>query len=183
MCAANNSPLVKSKQSNGKSTTTTSKQEPKWLQMKRQNKSSADKTAKPIEKPSSSAQKPSQQSREEKRKRWAKKAKPVAKPVVRRGPVYEYISNCCSIQCHKPDAGSKVSAVDPETGKPSKKDKALGLGHWRCNGVNGCKKSCKVTPRASKPKEVTEVLTKGDFGGLKLDPYPAKLQIPSLKEN
>src|SRR5208337_3237529 len=137
MCAAPNSTLPKKS-----STTQDSKPEPAWLKMKQQNRSSAEKNAKPIAKSSSSAQKPSDQSRSAKRARWAKKSKPVAKPVVKRGPEREYVSACCSLPARKPAAGAKEVAKDAETGKM--KDKSKGLGHWHCSG---CGKGCKVTPR------------------------------------
>lgn len=139
MCAAPNSPRVTSNQSNEKSTT---KPEPKWMTMKKQNKSSAGKTAKPIVKPSSSAQKPNEPSRNQKRARWAKQSKPVAKPAVKRGPEKEYISACCSAPATKPPCGQKESVKDPDSGKM--KDKPKGLGHFRCSQ---CRKVAKVTPR------------------------------------
>jgi hypothetical protein len=139
-----------------------SKPVPKWMKMKLQNKSSADKTAKPTAKKSSaSAQKPKEGTRDEKRKRWAKKAKPIAKPPVRRGPVNEYISVCCSAPAQKPPCGTKVASLDPETGRPAKSDKTTGLGHFRCSQ---CRKACKVKPQAPKAKEAAPraaVLTDG----------------------
>ena len=121
---------------------------PKWLKMKQQNKSSADKTVKLIvQKSSSSAQKP-KETRNAKRARWAKKAKPVAKAPVRKTPTYEYVSACCSVPVTKPRCGEKVPTLNPDSGKT--KDKPLGLGKWHCNGVGGCKKYCKVTRKAYK---------------------------------
>lgn len=155
MCAVQDNSLThKSKQSNVKSTTNSSKPEPKWLQMKRQNKSSAGKTVKPTGKPSNSAQKPNTQTRNQKRARWAKKAKPVAKVAPRRGPVYEYVSKCCSVPCRKVPTGTKTPMLDAETGKM--KDVVSGLGKWRCST---CKKYCKVT-RQAPAKVVTTDLTK-----------------------
>lgn len=151
MCAAPNSHTQQSKQSSEKSMKTSSKPEPKWLKMKRLNKSSADKTEKPTGKTSSSAQKANQQTRKKKRDRWAKKSKPVAKPAARRrGPVFEYVSSCCGIPCQKTPCGTKIPTVDPESGKA--KEKVTGLGTWRCNGVGGCKKTCKVTRKAPAAK-------------------------------
>ena len=131
--------------------------EPKWLQMKKLNKSSADKTAKPTVKKSSGSaqQKPnvnpkSEGTRNEKRARWAKKSKPVARPVaVKRGPAKEYISVCCSAPAQKPPCGTKTPTKDPDSGKM--KDKASGLGHFRCSQ---CRKACKVKPQAPAPKVV-----------------------------
>ena len=139
------------------STSTATKKEPKWMTMKKQNKSSAGKTAKPIAKQSSgSAQKPNNESRSVKRARWAKKAVPKQKPVVKRGPVREYISVCCSAPATKPPCGTKVVNIDPETGKPAKKDKATGLGHFRCSQ---CHKACKVKPQAPTAKVATKPAT------------------------
>lgn len=167
MCAAPNSQSA----SNQKTSTSSTKQVPNWLKMKQQNKSSAGKNAKPIvQKPSGSAQKP-QQTRNEKRARWAKKSKPIAKPIVRSGPVKEYISACCSASATKPPCGQKEATKDPESGKT--KDKAKGLGHFRCSQ---CKKVCKVTPRKPAEKET------GNMGWLHLDPYPAKLHTPAIAE-
>ena len=143
MCAAN----LTNKNTPSPSSQGTNKPVPKWLKMKQQNKSSAGKTVKPTApKSSGSAQKPHQETRNEKRARWAKKAKPVAKPVLQRGPVHEYISACCTAPATKPPCGTKVASIDPETGKPAKKDKTTGLGHFRCSQ---CRKACKVTPRKS----------------------------------
>lgn len=171
MCAApnsNNSPTQKSTPSNASS----SKPEPKWLTLKKKNLSSAGKKGKRIEQKSSgSAQKPNQQSRNEKRARWAKKNRPVVKPVVKRGPVKEYLCDCHGEAARKPRAGTKVAVQDPETKKM--KDKFLGLGKWRCATTG---KRCKVTPQAPKAKETPQ----GSFGGVHLDPYPAKLQTPVL---
>ena len=134
------------------STSTATKKEPKWMTMKKQNKSSAGKTAKPtVQKSSGSAQKPNNESRSVKRARWAKKSKPVAKVPVQRGPVKEYVSACCSAPATKPRAGAKEVQKDPESGKM--KDKAKGLGHWRCSS---CGKATKVTPRKPEPKESTK---------------------------
>lgn len=145
MCAASNSTKTQKSIAVSSTPSTATKPVPKWLKMKQQNKSSAGKTVKPTApKSSGSAQKPHQETRNEKRARWAKKAKPVAKaPVVKRGPVKSYASVCCSLPASKPNCGTKVASVDPETGKPAKKDKHTGLGHWRCSG---CRKVCKVTP-------------------------------------
>lgn len=88
------------------------------------------------------------QTRDEKRKRWAKRHKVVTKPVVKRGPVKEYITACCSLPGIKPRAAQKDMAKDPESGKM--KETVKGLGHWRCSG---CGKLAKVTPR--KPVIVT----------------------------
>ena len=158
MCASQNvtSTTVTSTVSSN-SQKNSSKPIPKWLKMKQQNKSSAGKqTAKPIAKPSlSSAQpKPSEGTREEKRKRWAKKSKPVAKPVaVKRGPAKEYISVCCSAPAQKPPCGTKTPTKDPDSGKM--KDKASGLGHFRCSQ---CKKACKVRSQAPAPKEIVDAV-------------------------
>ena len=160
MCAAPNSTHSTSTQCqptpvpNHTSSSQTSKSPvPKWLKMKQQNKSSAGKqTAKPIAKPSlsSAQQKPSEGTRNEKRARWAKKSQPVARPVaVKRGPVREYVSVCCSAPATKPPCGTKTPTKDPDSGKM--KDKASGLGHFRCSQ---CRKACKVKPQAPAPKVV-----------------------------
>src|SRR5271157_5975409 len=78
-------------------------------------------------KQSGSAQKPNHQSRNEKRARWAKKSKPAARPIVKRGPVKEYVSSCCSLAAMKPRCGQKETMKDPESGKM--KDMQKGLGH------------------------------------------------------
>jgi hypothetical protein len=140
MCAASNTRTAVT----STSTTALTKPVPKWLKMKQQNKSSAGKTAKPIVKPSSNAQKPQQDTRNAKRARWAKKAKPVAKPIVKKGPVKEYVSKCCSLPATKPAAGLMESVKDAESGKM--KEQAKGLGHWRCSG---CHKVCKVRSGAA----------------------------------
>ena len=171
MCAASNTTNL---QVSTPKPPSQSKPVPKWLKMKQQNKSSAGKqTAKPIAKPSlSSAQpKPSEGTRNEKRARWAKKVKPVARPVaVKRGPVREYVSVCCSAPAQKPPCGTKTPTKDPDSGKM--KDKASGLGHFRCSQ---CKKACKVKPQTPAPK------TTGTIGGSCPDiVYPAKLQTPEV---
>ena len=173
MCAAQHS----TKTSNQSSTV--SKPVPKWMKMKQQNKSSAGKTAKPTVnsgtvKQSSSAQKVNEGTREEKRKRWAKKAVPKQRPVApRRENAYEYISVCCGVVANKPRCGMKVASVDPETGRPAKKEKSTGLGHFRCSQ---CRKACKVKTQAPTSK------TAGNIGGSCPDIiYPAKLQTPVLE--
>lgn len=120
----------------------------------------------------SSAQKPNGESRNAKRARWAKKNKPVAKPLFKRGPEKEYISACCSVPARKPRAGEKMAEKDPESGRT--KDKAKGLGHWRCGQ---CGKPCKVTPRKPEPKPV------GNMGDNTVPcvVFPAKLQTPILE--
>ena len=149
MCAASN--LTNPKPPVSTKPLTTSKPIPKWLKMKQQNKSSAGKqTAKPIAKQSlsSAQQKPNEGTRNEKRARWAKKSKPIARPVaVKRGPAKEYVSACCSAPATKPPCGTKTPTKDPDSGKM--KDKASGLGHFRCSQ---CRKACKVKPQA-KAKE------------------------------
>ena len=157
MCASQNvtSTTVTSTVSSN-SQKNSSKPIPKWLKMKQQNKSSAGKqTAKPIAKPSlSSAQKPNEGTRNEKRARWAKKSTPVARPVaVKRGPVREYVSVCCSAPATKPPCGTKTPTKDPDSGKM--KDKASGLGHFRCSQ---CKKACKVRSQAPAPKEIVDAV-------------------------
>ena len=92
-------------------------------------------------KQSGSAQKPSGESRNAKRARWAKKARPAAKPIAKRGPVKSYTSLCCTMPAIKPRCGAKEAVKDAESGKI--KDKAKGLGHWRCSA---CQKVCKVRP-------------------------------------
>jgi hypothetical protein len=157
MCAASNlliKPTHGSVPSSAKPTTapiqgstpSSAKTEPKWMKMKRLNKSSSEKTAKPIAKPSS-AQQPSQ-TRNEKRARWAKKNRPVAKPVVSRGPAKEYLCECHKEPARKPRAGTKVATQDPETKKV--KDTAQGLGKWHCATTG---KITKVTPRVTKTNE------------------------------
>ena len=93
-------------------------------------------------------QKP-QQSREQKRKNWAKRSKPVAKPVALALPAREYVSVCCNAPAHKPKAGQKEVAKDPESGKM--KSGSKGLGHWRCGQ---CGKTCIVS---CKKKEIENV--------------------------
>ena len=155
MCATQNTTSQISRPSEN-----SSKPVPKWLKMKQQNKSSAGKTAKPTvnsgtAKQSSSAQKPSEGTRNEKRARWAKKAVPKQKPVApRRENAYEYISACCSAVANKPRCGMKVASVDAETGRPAKKEKVTGLGHFRCSQ---CRKVCKVRPQAPTAKALTPV--------------------------
>ncbi len=175
MCAAN-SPTNSSTTSNAKST----KPEPKWLQMKRKNLSSAGKTTGPTAKKSSgSAQSPNQQTRNEKRARWAKKNKPVAKKpaAAPRGPVKEYLCECHGEPAKKPRAGTKVAAQDPESKKV--KDKFLGLGKWRCATTA---KRTKVTPQAAKaiPGSTAQPTIGGSFPDVV---YPAKLQTPVLTED
>ena len=148
MCAASNSTKTQKSIAVSSTPSTATKPVPKWLKMKQQNKSSADKIAKPIApKSSSSAPKKNEATRDEKRARWAKKSKPVAKPVVRRDPEKEYISACCSVPARKPKAGERVSTKAPDSGKM--KEVPRGLGHWRCTG---CGKVAKVTPRKPQPK-------------------------------
>ena len=148
MCAAPNSQSNLNPKTSPSSTT---KPVPKWLKMKQQNKSSAGKTAKPTApKSSGSAQKPSEGTRNEKRTRWAKKSVPKQKPVApRKENVHEYISTCCSVVANKPRCGMKVASIDPETGRPAKKEKVTGLGHFRCSQ---CRKVCKVKTQAPTAK-------------------------------
>ena len=90
----------------------------------------------------------SQSKRNAKRARWAKKHVP--RPVApKRGPVKEYISGCCNLPAHKPQAGQKQTLQNADSGKMETTPK--GLGHWRCTG---CNKIAKVTPR--KPEVKTE---------------------------
>ena len=157
MCAT---PLSTSQVTSSVSTTPV----PKWLKMKQQNKSSAGKTAKPTvnsgtAKQSSSAQKPNEGTREEKRARWAKKAVPKQKPSVRKEPLHEYITACCSVPARKPVAGQKEMTKDAETGKM--KDKPKGLGKWRCTA---CGKVAKVTPRKPEPKGEVRAVKGADLG-------------------
>jgi hypothetical protein len=112
--------------------------------------------------------KPNDQSRNAKRARWAKKSKPAPKSLAKRGPIYEYISKCCSLPASKPRCGLKEAVKDPESGKM--KDKTKGLGHWRCSG---CRKVCKVIPRKPQPKElitaaspVGATIIVGDMGAI-----------------
>lgn len=126
---------------------------------------------------STSSNKPNQNSRNAKRARWAKKNKPTPRPAVNRGPVKEYVCDCHGEPARKPKSGTKVTAKDPETGKM--KDKFLGLGKWRCATTG---KVAKVSPRKPQPKE-NPYLTpeqKGAIAGLKIDPFPGKLQTPVL---
>ena len=60
--------------------------------------------------------------------------------VPRRGPVFLYVSSCCSLPARKPIAAVKVFTLNPDSGKS--KETPKGLGHWKCSG---CGKSCKVT--------------------------------------
>lgn len=69
----------------------------------------------------------------------------------RRGPVFEYISACCSLPARKPQTGRKEAVQDPESKKM--KDQTKGLGHWRCSG---CGKATKVTPQ--RPASKTEAV-------------------------
>ena len=175
MCAAPNSTSTTTPSRTSQVTAGSTKPVPKWLKMKQQNKSSAGKTAKPtVQKSSSSAQKANEGTREEKRKRWAKKAVPKQKPVApRRENAYEYISACCSVVANKPRCGMKVASVDPETGRPAKKEKSTGLGKFRCSQ---CRKVCKVKPQAPTAKVA------GSIGGSCPDViYPAKLHTPVLE--
>jgi hypothetical protein len=175
MCAASN-PVPTPSQVTSNHTKSASKPVPKWLKMKQQNKSSAGKTVKPtVQKSSGSAQKPSEGTRNEKRARWAKKAVPKQRPVApRRENTYEYISVCCGVVANKPRCGMKVASVDPETGRPAKKEKSTGLGHFRCSQ---CHKACKVKPQAPTVKA-----TAGTIGGTVPDVvYPAPLHTPVLE--
>lgn len=113
-----------------------------------------------------SSAKPNGPTRNEKRARWAKKSKPAVKPAVKRGPVKEYTSACCSALATKPAAGAKESFKDPESGKS--KDKAKGLGKWRCTT---CHKVTKVTPRKPEPP-MANLSTRS--------PYPGPLTTPVL---
>ena len=185
MCAAPNSTNVPNSSTK---TTPSTKPVPKWLKMKQQNKSSAGKTAKPtVQKSSGSAQKPQQETRNAKRARWAKKSKPVAKVApVKRGPVKSYTSACCSLPATKPACGLKIATIDPETGKPAKKAKSTGLGHFRCSQ---CHKTCKVVPQAPKAKVTMGTVEGADLGrgaaiigGSFPDiVYPAPLHTPVLE--
>jgi hypothetical protein len=121
-------------------------------------------------KQSGSAQRPNDQSRSAKRARWAKRSKPVAKPVVRTGPVFEYISACCSLPASKPRCGAKTPTKDPETGRM--KDQTKGLGHFRCSG---CRKVCKVTPQKAAPKGSIAISVPDAV-------FPGPLTTPVLKE-
>lgn len=77
--------------------------------------------------------------------------KPAPKPVVKRGPINEYVSVCCSLPAEKPACGSTL-ATQTEGKKVTKV--VRGLGHFRCTG---CRKGCKVTAR--KPQTKTEIIT------------------------
>ena len=168
-CAAPNSTNVPNS-----SPKTTNKPVPKWLKMKQQNLSSAGKTAKPTAQKSSggAAQKPVNESRDQKRKRWAKQNKPKQKPVTPKADAKEYISACCSVPARKPRAGAKEAVKDADSGKT--KDKAKGLGHWRCSG---CSKACKVTPR--KPEPV--VVTLQNSLKRAMDTLPTLLEVPNVE--
>ena len=161
MCAASNSTKTQKSIAVSSTPSTATKPVPKWLKMKQQNKSSAGKqTAKPIAKQSSgSAQKPNEPSRNQKRARWAKKAVPKQKPSVRKEPLHEYITACCSVPARKPVAGQKEMTKDAETGKM--KDKPKGLGKWRCTA---CGKVAKVTPRKPEPKGEVRAVKGADLG-------------------
>jgi hypothetical protein len=87
-------------------------------------------------------------SRNEKRARWAKSNRPKAKPSIKSPNVKEYISLCCSAPSHKPKAGQKETAKDPDSGKMKTAPK--GLGHWRCGQ---CGKVCKVSAQKPVPRE------------------------------
>ncbi len=82
-----------------------------------------------------------------KKSKYAKKfhgkkhQKPVAKP---RGPVNEYISQCCGTPALKPRCGEKVNNSEA----------VRGLGHFHCTG---CRKVAKVTVRKPQPKEEPKV--------------------------
>ena len=96
--------------------------------------------------------------------------RPQQKSVVHKGPVFEYISECCGVPARKPRAGAKEAEKDSESGRM--KDKVKGLGHWRCGQ---CGKVCKVTPRKPEPKVM------GSIGGSCPDIiYPAKLHTPTI---
>lgn len=148
MCATSSLPTVTSKPLNEKSTT---KQVPKWLKMKQQNRSSVEKTAKPIvQKSSASAQIPHDETRNEKRARWAKKSKPAVKPIVRKGPVNEYLCECHNEPARKPHAAQADMVKDADSGKLKSKPK--GLGKWRCATTG---KITKVRPQRPAPKVLT----------------------------
>lgn len=57
------------------------------------------------------------------------------KLLVRRAPVFEYISKCCNVPAQKPALVKSTGGKDAKPGS---------LGSWRCGF---CKKRCKVTPR------------------------------------
>jgi len=148
MCAAQNS-LISIPTSQG-STPQVSTQQTTTPQVRnpKRNKHSHGGKQSNTPKQSNSAQKPSGESRNAKRTRWAKKSRPVAKSITKK-IVYEYISKCCGMPASKPRCGTKEVVKDPDSGKM--KDKAKGLGHWRCSG---CKKVCSVIPRKPVVKEV-----------------------------
>lgn len=84
------------------------------------------------------------------RRRGKKGRGPVAKPVVKREPVFEYISRCCGVR-----------AVKPALLKSSGDKKApLGtLGGWRCGGCNKPTKVTRQKPVPPAPVEAVEVVS------------------------
>lgn len=172
MCAQPNSPNVTKQASTVPTSTSQASKNQSMNRNQKRNKHSRGEKRNSTPQQSGSAQKPNNESRNAKRARWAKRSKPVAKPSVKRGPEKEYISACCSVPARKPKAGAKEVAKDAETGKM--KDKAKGLGHWRCGQ---CGKACKVTPRKPETKPT------GSIGGSCPDIiYPAKLHTPVVMD-
>ena len=158
---------------NSTNTYKTSEKKTSKPHFKQQNTASSVPNRKPTQVTSHSAKGGAgrKQTRDEKRKRWAKKHKVVAKPVVKRGPVKEYITACCSLPGIKPRAAQKDMAKDPESGKM--KETVKGLGHWRCSS---CGKLAKVTPR----KPVAVEAPKGNMAGQEIAPYPGPLTTPEV---
>jgi hypothetical protein len=90
-----------------------------------------------------------------KKKRSTTGPKKSSSVIPSKGPIFTYISSCCSLPARKPAAATKVFGVNPESGKT--KETPKGLGHWRCTG---CRKSCKVT--RTKATGDTKLLLNGD---------------------
>jgi hypothetical protein len=128
--------------------TTTTQNPPNQRTNQKSSAPSPQQNRKPTGQPSS---KPGQNKgkRPHGKSRYAKKKSNQRKPVVvKRAPLKSYISGCCNLPATKPATGQVEVVQDPETKKM--KDKAKGLGHWRCTG---CRKSCKVTPKKAEVVE------------------------------
>jgi hypothetical protein len=60
----------------------------------------------------------------------------------------------------------KVASIDAETGRPAKKEKVTGLGHFRCSQ---CRKACKVKPQAPTAKTTIASITVAALATLALE--------------
>ena len=81
--------------------------------------------------------------------------------VPRRGPVFLYVSSCCSLPARKPIAAVKVFTLNPDSGKS--KETPKGLGKWRCTG---CNKRCIVTRTKTEVKNETNTIVEQPSTGI-----------------